>query len=117
MSFETTTLIVGRTLLALLFVSAGFAKILGPQPFLEHMAQRHIPGILLVGVIGLELGAGGALLTGFQVRNAALALGCFCVMTAFIFHIDLGDKIERTSFVKDLAIAGGLWILASVTIA
>jgi len=42
-----------------------------------------------------------------------LALAAFCVATAFVFHLDLADKAERTLFFKDLAIAGGLLALAS----
>ncbi len=103
----------GRTLIALLFVLAGLAKLVGSQPFLEHMAQFNVPGILLYGVIALELGAGLALLFGFQVRYAALALGVFCILTALVFHHDLGDKMERTLFLKDLAIAGGLFAVAT----
>ena len=58
----TVITIVGRTLLALLFILAGVAKIAGPQPFLDHMAAHHIPGLLLWPVILLELSAGGAVL-------------------------------------------------------
>lgn len=114
MNAEHALMIAGRTLLAALFVLAGLAKIAGPQPFLEHMAQHRLPGFLLYGVITLELGAGLALFAGFQVRYAALALGLFCAMTALIFHLDLSDKVERSFFVKDLAIAGGMFVLASI---
>jgi putative oxidoreductase len=70
----TIVTIVGRTLLALLFILAGAAKIAGPQPFLDHMAAHHIPGVLLPLVIALELGAGLALLLGWQLSFAAGAL-------------------------------------------
>src|ERR1700682_889382 len=63
--------IAGRTLLALLSILAGPAKIAGPQPFLDHMAAHHIPGVLLPLVIALELGAGFALLIGWQLSFAA----------------------------------------------
>lgn len=109
----TIVTLVGRTLLALLFILAGAAKIAGPQPFLDHMAAHHIPGILLPLVIGLELGAGTALLLGWQLPVAAGALALFCVTTALAFHFDLSDKAERTLFVKDLAIAGALMVIAA----
>jgi putative oxidoreductase len=105
--------IVGRTLLALLFILAGAAKIAGPQPFLDHMAAHHIPGMLLPLVIALELGAGAALLIGWQLPYAAGALALFCVATALVFHLDLADKAERTLLVKDLAIAGALMVIAA----
>lgn len=91
----TLITIVGRTLLALLFILAGAAKIAGPQPFLDHMAAHHIPGVLLPLVIVLELGAGTALLIGWQLSWSAGALALFCVATAFAFHLDLADKAEH----------------------
>jgi putative oxidoreductase len=47
----TIITIAGRSLLALLFILAGAAKIAGPKPFLDHMAAHHIPGQLLPLVI------------------------------------------------------------------
>ncbi|MDH2381004.1 DoxX family membrane protein [Bradyrhizobium sp. CER78] len=105
--------IAGRSLLALLFILAGVAKIGGPKPFLDHMAAHHIPGVLLPLVIALELGAGLALLIGWQLSFAAGALALFCLATAFGFHLDLADKAERTLFFKDLALAGGLMVIAA----
>jgi putative oxidoreductase len=104
---------VGRSLIALLFILAGLAKIAGPQPFLAHMAQHRVPGMLLPLVILLELGAGAMVLTGWHARWAALALAGFCIATMVLFHLDWADKAERTLFFKDLAIAGGLLVLAA----
>jgi putative oxidoreductase len=109
----TVITIVGRSLLALLFILAGAAKIAGPQPFLDHMAAHHIPGVLLPLVILLELGAGAALLMGWRLPFAAGALALFCVATAFVFHLDLTNKAERTLFIKDLALAGALMVIAA----
>jgi putative oxidoreductase len=109
----TVITIVGRSLLALLFILAGAAKVAGPQPFLDHMAAHHMPGVLLPLVILLELGAGTALLLGWRLPFAAGALALFCFATAFVFHLDLTDKAERTLFVKDLTIAGALMVIAA----
>ena len=109
----TIITIAGRSLLALLFILAGAAKIAGPQPFLDHMAEHHIPAVLLPLVILLELGAGTALLLGWRLPFSAGALALFCVATAFGFHFDFTDKAERTLFVKDLAIAGALMVIAA----
>jgi len=105
--------IVGRTLLALLFILAGAAKIAGPQPFLDHMTAHHIPGVLLWPVIVLELAAGGAVLIGWQLPFAAGGLALFCIATALGFHLNLADKVERTLFFKDIAIAGALMVIAA----
>src|SRR5580704_11448674 len=103
----------GRVLVATLFILAGVLKMVGPKPFLEHMAQFDVPTFLLPAVIALELGAGLATLIGWRVRDAAGALAIFCVMTAGIFHHQLWINAERTLFLKDLAIAGGLFVMAA----
>lgn len=110
---EKIVTLIGRTLVAVLFIIAGVAKIIGPKPFLEHMAQFGVPAFFLPAVIALEIGGGLALLIGWRIRDAAGALGIFCVMTAAIFHHQLWIKSETTLFLKDLAIAGGLLVLAA----
>lgn len=110
---EKIAMIGGRALIALLFILAGGAKVLGPKPFLNHMIEFGVPTFFLPAVIALELGAGLALMTGWRVRDAAGALAIFCVMTAAIFHHQLWISAERTSFFKDLAIAGGLLAIAA----
>ena len=110
---EKLVTIGGRALVAMLFVLAGLAKILNPQPFLEHMTHFGVPTFLLPAVIALELGAGLAILIGWRIRDAAGGLAIFCVMTAAIFHYQLWINTERTLFFKDLAIAGGLFVMAA----
>ena len=105
--------VAGRALLALLFILAGLAKALGPQPFLQHMAAFGIPALLLLAAIVLEVGAGVALLLGWRLREAAGTLGVFCLLTALVFHHDFSDKAERSLFFKDLALAGGLLAMAA----
>jgi putative oxidoreductase len=103
----------GRGLLALLFILAGIGKILTPQPFLQHMAQFDVPGALLPAVIAFELGAGIMLLSGWKLAYSAGALAIFCLLTATIFHHQLGIALERTQFLKDLALAGALAVIAA----
>jgi putative oxidoreductase len=102
--------LLGRELIALPFVPAGIAKFATPGPFLEHMAAH---GVLLPLVGVFEVIAGLSILTGLLSRYSAAALGLFCVATAAIFHLNFADHAERTLFLKDLAIAGGLFVLAT----
>jgi putative oxidoreductase len=104
---------LGRALIACLFVPAGLAKFVGPTPFLEHMAAHGVPGALLPLVATLEVVTGLSILTGVFARYSAFALGLFCVTTAFVFHFNFVDHVERALFLKDLAIAGGLFVLAT----
>ena len=104
---------LGRGLIALLFVPAGIVKFADPGPFLAHMAAHGVPGLLLPLVGVFEIVAGLSILSGFFSRYAAAALGLFCVTTAVVFHLNFADHAERTLFLKDLAIAGGLFALAT----
>jgi putative oxidoreductase len=106
-------MIAGRTLLALLFVLAGIAKIVGPEPVLAHMRQEQVPTFLLPAVVIVEIGAGLALLAGWHTLVAAAVLSVFCVATAVVFHRNFSDRAERTQFAKDLALAGGLALVAA----
>ncbi|MBI3701713.1 MAG: DoxX family protein [Afipia sp.] len=67
---------------------------------------------MLIPTIALQLLAGAAIVVGWQVRLAAIALGLFCLTTAFLFHMNFGNRNELLHFEKDLAIAGGLFVLA-----
>jgi putative oxidoreductase len=103
----------GRGVLALLFVLAGLTKIVGPKPVLDHMRQEHVPVFLFPAVIALEIGAGMALLIGWQAQIAAGLLALFCLATALVFHRDFAQRAERTQFAKDIALAGALTMLAA----
>ena len=61
----------------------------------------------------LVLFGGLALIAGFQTRLAALGLAIFSVASAVIFHMDLADQIQFIMFFKNIAMAGGLLIVAS----
>jgi putative oxidoreductase len=106
-------LIAGRALLAALFILAGVTKFIDPKPVRAHMVQEKVPTFLLPLVALLEIGAGGALLLGFYVPFAAGALSLFCLATAFAIHLHPSDRVERTQFVKDIALAGSLAAIAA----
>ena len=78
--------LTGRGVLAMLFILAGVTKLTAPKPVLAHMAQEHVPGVLLPVVALFEIAAGGALLIGWMTMLAAAALCVFCVATAIVFH-------------------------------
>jgi putative oxidoreductase len=105
--------VVGRALLALLFILAGIGKVLTWQAVQGYMESRGVPGILLPLVVALEVGGGAALLFGLFVPWAAGALAIFCIAAALIFHLNLQDRNERTAFLKDLALAGALVLVST----
>ena len=107
-----TGLAVGRLLLAAIFILEGWSKLRGYEAAVAYMDHYGVPGALLPAVIALELGAGLMIALGWRTRIAALALAGFCIAAALLFHNQLFDRNEQLHFEKDLAIAGGLLVLA-----
>ncbi|MBO0766656.1 MAG: DoxX family protein [Hyphomicrobiaceae bacterium] len=105
-------LLIGRLLLASLFILEGWSKVRGYQQAAAYMDHFGVPSLLLPAAIALELGGGLMLAIGWQGRIAAAALSAFCVATAVIFHNQLSNGNQLLHFEKDLAIAGGLLVLA-----
>jgi putative oxidoreductase len=112
-AITSVVVVVGRAMVAGMFILAAVAKLLGRGPFLAHMDQFSVPRLLLPAVIVLEIGAGAGLLMGWHTPITAGVLSVFCVATAVVFHHQLGDRAERTQFFKDLALAGALAALAA----
>jgi putative oxidoreductase len=99
-------------LLGALFILEGWSKIQGYEGAATYMDGYGVPGALLPAVIALELGGGVMLAVGWRTRLAALALAGFCIAAAALFHSQLLDRGHLLHFEKDLAIAGGLLVLA-----
>ena len=104
--------LIGRILIAGMFVLAGVAKIGTFAGTQAYMASAGVPGALLPAVIALEALGGIALILGYRTRIVAIALAGFTVVAAFLFH-NAPDQMQQTMFMKNLAITGGLLILAS----
>lgn len=77
------------------------------------MASKGVPGVLLPLVVAVEIGGGLGLMFGLFVPWAAGALAGFCILAALIFHFNFQDRNERTSFLKDIALAGALVMIAA----
>ena len=105
--------LLGRILIAAMFVMAGFSKIGGYEGTQGYMAAMGVPGGLLPVVIALEIGGGLAVLIGWQTRIAAFLLGGFSALAALIFHLNPGDQMQMILFMKDFAIAGGFLFLVA----
>ena len=104
---------IGRILLAAIFLISGFSKISGYEATQEYMAYVGVPIVLLPLVIAFEISAALALIVGFKSRTSALALAAFSLLTAVLFHNDLGDQTQFIMFLKNVAITGGLLFVAA----
>ena len=114
MNITAAGLLVGRLLLAAVFILEGWSKLRGYDAAVTYMQRYGVPVLLLPAVIALELGGGLMIAIGWRARIAAAALAVFCVLAAVLFHANLADRNQLLHFEKDLAIAGGLLLLAIV---
>lgn len=105
-------LAVGRLLLASLFILEGWSKLKGYDGAQAYMNRFGVPGALLPAVIALELGGGLMLAVGWWTRIAAAALAAFSLLAGVVFHANLADRNQLLHLEKDLALAGGLLVLA-----
>ncbi len=104
--------LAGRVMIALIFVLSGLSKISAIEGTQGYMESMGLPGILIYPTILFEVAAGFAIIAGFQTRLVALALAGFTLLSAFIFHNQLGDQMQFIMFMKNVAMAGGLLFLA-----
>jgi len=104
-------LLCARLLLAGLFLHESATLATNFDAAAASMAKSGVPAPLLAATTALQFGAGVAIALGWQARLGALALGLFCVATAMLFHTILGSRDELLHFEKDLAIAGGMFVL------
>ncbi|MEO8014640.1 MAG: DoxX family protein [Polaromonas sp.] len=119
-SLQNPLSLVGRVLLALLFIPAGFSKIGGFAGTAGYIASKGVPlpELAAAAAIGVELGLGLLLLIGWQTRWAALGIAFFTVVITFIFHNFWAVPVElamaqQQNFFKNIAVVGGLLTVAA----
>jgi putative oxidoreductase len=115
MNTQGIAILIGRVLLALMFVLAGFGKLAGLEGTAGYIASKGLPlpMVLAVATGVLELVAGLLLIVGWQARWAALALAGFTVVASVIFHNYWAmpaeqQMMQQLMFMKNLGVVGGL---------
>jgi putative oxidoreductase len=111
-------LLIGRVLLAGMFLRSGFGKLTNLDGTTTYMANHHLPAPFVFAVLaGLVEFFGSALvLLGFKTRYAALLMALFTLVAAFIGHpfwsVAPPDYANQLShFLKDITIIGGFLVL------
>ena len=108
--------LIGRILISALFLISAYDKIFSIDGSMSWMEGFGIPGFLLYPAIALEIILPLFIIVGYQARIAAGLLALFCLSTAFIFHLNFADPMQKISFLKNIGLAGGfLFILANGT--
>jgi putative oxidoreductase len=103
----------GRKLLETLAVEYGVGA---PPPsggWQSYMEGHGVAYELIPLVILTELGGGILLILGWGTPIVGLALGGFCLLANGFFHTDFSNHANVVIFIKNLALAGGLLVVAS----
>ena len=100
--------VIGRVLIAVMFIVSGLQKIADPGPTAQMLAGTNLPANLALPTGVIEVVAGVLLAVGLMTRLTALVLFVFVGLTIFFFHNQFTDPLQGTLALKNLAIMGGL---------
>lgn len=107
--------LLGRILIALIFLKSGVEKIIGFSAVAGFMAAKGMPAaeFLLVGSIVFEIAGGLMVLVGWYARWGALLLIAFIVPATLIFHnfwaVEAAQYVNQVNhFMKNLSMLGAL---------
>ena len=110
--------LLGRILLAGIFVISGFGKITGFEGTADQIASKGLPlpQVLTAIAILIEFGGGLAIVAGWKTRWAALAFIVFMIVITPIFHgywAAPPDQMmdQQIHFLKNVSILGGSLLL------
>ncbi len=99
--------LIGRIFISAIFLISAYNKIFSIDGSMSWMEGFGIPGFLLYPAIVLEIILPLFIIIGYRARISAGLLAIFCLVTAFIFHFDFEDPMQKISFLKNIGLAGG----------
>lgn len=119
--YSHTALLVGRVLMALLFVYFGYMKLMNFGGSVGYFTKWGFPAPQLMAGLAVlfELGFGLALLAGWKTRWMAWALAIYVVIATAVAHrfwtYEAAQTFNQTShFFKNVSILGGLLYIAAM---
>ena len=109
-SLEKWLPLVGRVMIAAIFLLSGISKIADPAGSMAYIQAvgLPLPAFALAGAITVEIVGGLLLISGYRARIVATVIALFSLATATFFHSNLADQNQFIHFFKNIAIAGGL---------
>jgi len=112
---QSQMLLVGRILLAAIFIIAGVRKALGFAMTAGYFTKLGFPApeVMVVLAILIEVGGGALLLLGWQTRRVAWLMIAFVAVATIMAHrfwqFDAAQYANQMNhFLKNAAIVGGL---------
>ena len=119
-TFENALNLLGRIAIAALFLPAGLNKLVAIEGTSGYFASLGLPGVAIFVwlVIAIEVLGGIALIIGYQTRFVAIGLAIFTVLASIAGHAFWAAPVDaafiaQLLFFKNIAVTGGLLILAS----
>lgn len=113
-------LLIGRILLAAIFLWSGYGKVMHFDYVLADMVKHGIPvaNVALMLTIAVELIAAAMLVIGWRARIAALGLFVWMIPVTYLYHpywtMPAAEQyVQQIMFMKNLAIMGGLLMVMS----
>jgi putative oxidoreductase len=115
-----SALLVGRILLSLVFLNAGYRKLMAVAGSAGYFGKLGfpMPEVLVWVAIAIELGGAILLIVGWKTRWAAWLLALFTLVATFAAHrfweVDAAQYANQMNhFMKNIAIIGGFIIVAA----
>jgi len=105
---STIAAVIGRILIALLFVVSGIMKLMDPGPAATMLSAANLSPALVFPTALLEIILGLALALGMATRLASLLLAGFTVLTILFFHNQFADPAQLPTILLHVALVGGL---------
>lgn len=105
--------LVGRILLALIFVFAAMGKIMNYHGTAAYMSTYGIPTGVLPLVIAIELLGGLMVIIGLWTRWAAFILAAFSATAITIFHHTFSTPLDQILTLAEVSFTGGLIVLGA----
>ena len=107
--------VVGRILLAAIFLLSGMNKFAHPAMVAGFMKASGVPAaepLLYLSAI-IEVVSGALILVGYRARAAAWLLFLWLIPVTIIMHAIPGGPNNQIEVMKNFAIMGGLLMLAT----
>ena len=118
-NYHPAVTLIGRVLMAALFIIFGIRKVLAFGFYAGYFAKLGFPApeVMVVLAIIVEVGGGLLMVIGWKTRWAAWALAIFTVIATFMAHryweLDAQQYVaQMTNFWKNMTIVGGLLMVA-----
>jgi putative oxidoreductase len=117
-SARNAAVLVGRLLLAFIFLPSGLMKIASWNATAGYMASKGMTaiGLFLSLAIIVEVLGSLSLMSGIGARWGALALALYLIPVTLVFHnfwafSGMQHQMQMANFLKNLSIIGGLWVV------